>query len=199
MVLMELLDNNDQPSGYRESVDMDEFRQRFVFQPDFIGGGSSQKAKIADKISARAERHLRDQEYLSAEFEFNKALKLDEENVRANFGLGQTFLATGETQKAQKVFHKLAKIEAVLEPHNKHIFNEFGIQLRKQGMYAEAVRHYTKALVIAGDDEHLYFNLARALLEGGQRQKGLKVLKKALAINSEMPEAQMLLKKWQEG
>jgi len=33
------------------------------------------------------------------------------------------------------VFRKLSTIEAVLEPRNKHIFNEFSIQLRKMGMF----------------------------------------------------------------
>lgn len=193
-IKMELLDNNNLPSGYAETVPPEEIDQRFVYQPGFKPRVVDPKAEQADKISARAQRHLEEKQYNSAEFEFQNAVRLDEENVRANFGLGQTYVEMGDTQKAKEVFNKLSKIEAVLEPENKHIFNECGINLRKLGMYPEAVDYYRRALGLVKNDENLWFNLARALIEGGQKDKGVAALKKSLQLNPKLETAKLYLK-----
>ncbi|MFH1057625.1 MAG: tetratricopeptide repeat protein [Pseudomonadota bacterium] len=190
---LELLDLHEERSGFVETVALEDFPSRFLHQPEFVPRKLSLGQQQADRLAARAERHLADNELLSAEFEFNKAIKLDEENVRANFGLGKTYLALGEPEKATQVFRRLSTVEAVLEPENKHIFNEFGIQLRKMGLYAEAVRHYTRAINLAPRDENLWFNLGRALYEGGQRERGLGAIKKALEINPDLDEARKYL------
>lgn len=193
MFRIELLDMHDQPSGYGEEVNEQELKTRFTFLPGYAPREANPKQQQADRIVARAERHLEKEEYLSAEFEFSKAIKLDEENVRANFGLGRTYMAMGDSDKAKQVFRKLSTIEAVLEPRNKYIFNEFGIQLRKMGMFEEAVRHYHRALLVEKADENLWFNLGRALFEGGQAQSAGKALVRALAINPEFEEARSFL------
>ncbi len=186
---VELLDMYDEPTGYGEVVKPSEIEGRFTIMDNYAPKPTSPKQKQADRIAARAERHLAEGEHLSAEFEFSKALKLDEDNVRANFGLGRTYLATGDTEKAREVFTKLSTIEAVLEPRNKYIFNEFGMQLRKLGMYAEAVRHYHRALLVEMHDENLWFNLGRALYEGGMYAASLKAFARALVLKPELEEA----------
>lgn len=190
---IELLDMNDQPTGYGEEVSEQELRTRFTHLPDYTPRQTTPRQQQADRIVARAERHLEKDEFLSAEFEFSKAIKLDEENVRANFGLGRTYLAMGDSEKAKQVFRKLSTIEAVLEPRNKYIFNEFGIQLRKMGMFEEAVRHYHRALLVEKFDENLWFNLGRALFEGGQAQAACKAMAKAIALNPEFEAARSFL------
>jgi len=192
-VRMELLDMHDQLTGFVEMVHLDEVPGRFEHVPNFSPRQVSVRQKQADPVTARAERHLEAKEYLSAEFEYSNALKLDEQNVRANFGLGKTYLAIGQTDKAANVFRKLSTIEAVLEPQNKHIFNEFGISLRKMGLFVEAVRHYHRALSLTAGDENLWFNLGRALYEGGQPKQALGAVKKALEINPNFEEARQYL------
>ncbi len=193
MFRLELLDMNDQPSGYAEEVSEKELETRFRFLPDYTPRRATPKQQQADRIAARGERHLEKDEYLSAEYEFHKAIKLDEENVRANFGLGRTYLAMGDIVKAKEVFRKLSTIEAVLEPRNKFIFNEFGIQLRKMGMFEEAVRHYHRALLVEKFDENLWFNLGRALFEGGQGLAACKALAKALDLQPDFEAARQFL------
>ena len=63
----------------------------------------------------------------------------------------------------------------------------------KWGMYAEAVKHYHKALNIEKTDENLWFNLGRALCEGGMLAKGKAALQRALQINPELMEAKVLI------
>lgn len=194
-VEVELFDMNDLPSGYRERVTLKEFHQRFIYQKDWKPRKQDPQKEEADRIAARGERHLANNETFSAEFEFNNALKLDESSVRANFGLGQTYMAQGEADKARQIFKKLSTIEAVMEPRHKHIFNEFGIQLRKLGMYAEAIRYYQRALNLEKNDENLWFNFGRALHDGGRKQKAQVALKRALEINSEFTEARLYIER----
>jgi tetratricopeptide (TPR) repeat protein len=193
-IKMELLDNQDQPSGYCEVVDQEEMDKRFYLVEGWQPKARDPKQEKADKLTARAERHLEKEEYLSAEFEYSNALKLDEENVRANFGLGKTYVAMGEPEKAKDMFGKLANIDAVLDPSNKHIFNECGIQLRKLGMHDEAIEYYRRALSLAKDDENLWFNFGRALWDGGYKDKAVSAIKQASVLNPDMAEAKAMLK-----
>lgn len=188
-----LLDMHYEPSGYVEQVPFEEFETRFECLPDFVPPKSKVKQEQADKVASRAERHLEEEEYLSAEYEFGNALKIDGENVRANFGLGKTYLAQGETDKAKQQFGKLSEVDAMTDPENKHIFNEFGIKLRQLGMHSEAIEHYERALAIGGKDEHLWFNLGRAHYESGDRQQAYAALKRSLEINPKFEEARMFL------
>ena len=193
LVRMELLDNNHEPSGYVEEVTPDDFGVRFIHQPDFTPVRVDPKSAKVEKINSRAERHLGKREYNSAEFEFTNALKLDEDNVRANYGLGRTYVETGEKDKAQKVFQKLSRLEAVMQPENKHVFNECGIQLRMLGLFQDAMAYYHRALKLAPEDENLWFNMGRALCEGGQAQPARAALQRALKINPNLEEARMLM------
>ncbi len=189
-VKMTLLDDNYSPTGYAEVVPLAELGKRFTALPANFKPPRKDPDQIKiDQITARAERHLAKNEYNSAEFEFSNALKLNEDNVRANFGLGQTYLGMGETEKAKEVFTKLVSIDEVLSPDNKHIFNEFGMQLRKLGMFDEAAGHYRKALTISTGDENLWFNMGRCLFEGGKPKEAVEALRKALTINGNFAEA----------
>lgn len=193
-VKMTLLDDNYESTGYGEEVSLAELGQRFNALPaDFKPPQKDPKIVKSDQITARAERHLANNELNSAEFEFSNALKLNEENVRANFGMGQTYLAMGETEKAKEAFTKLTTIDEVMSPDNKHIFNEFGIQLRKLGMFKEATQHYKKAIDLSPDDENLWFNQGRCLFESGKAKQAIDSLRKAMEINPEFSDAKQYL------
>jgi tetratricopeptide (TPR) repeat protein len=196
LVEIQVLDMNDDPLPIREKVPLDDFRKRFTFQPDYLARKKKTPSEVKmDKAIAQAEAHVRRREYNSAEFEYNKALKLDEDNLRANFGIAKVYLATGETEKAREAFTKIAQTDAVFQDENKHIFNELGMELRKMGLHDQAVAHYLKALSFAQDDENLLFNIARAYAEKGDRQQGIQYVRQALALNPALAEAQNLLEK----
>ncbi len=192
-VQVQVLDMNDEPLPYMELVPLDEFKRRFKYEPGYLDKKKSVTDKQVDKAIAQAEAHVRRKEYFSAEFEYDKALKLDEENVRASFGVGKVYLATGETEKAKETFEKLSQIEAVFEAEHKHIFNDLGIELRRLHLYDQAIDYYVKALSFTSDDENLFFNTARAYYDAGDLKNTVKSLKYALKINPNLAEAQKLL------
>ena len=190
---MTLLDNSYESTGYAEMVSAAELNNRFSPLEEFNPKPKSQQETKSDQIAARAERHLAKNELNSAEFEFHNALKLNESNVRANFGLGKTYLAMGDEEKAKERFVKLSTIEEVLEPDNKHLFNELGMQMRKMGLFQEATAHYKRALELTEDDENLWFNQARCYFEADDLKNAVEALRKALTLNSNFDDAKQFL------
>lgn len=182
-VKVQILDMYGDPLPLLEKIPLAEFLKRFTFEPDKFKVKRSAKDLAAEKAVATAEKHVVRKEYYSAEYEYSKALKLDEENVRANFGLGKLYVVTGEKEKAADVFSKLARQDNVLEPENKHFFNELGIELRGLGLFEQALAFYKKALTLAPDDENLLFNIARAAYEGGDKAGAEEYLLAALTLN----------------
>lgn len=182
------LNSNYIPSGPKRVVEKDTFLSTFAPEPEFYMGTVYPKIREMNKTIARAERHRANGEHFSAEMEFGSALKIDEENVRANFGLGLTYMERGENAKAEDILGRLVKLEAAFEPEHKHLFNEFGIQLRKNGMNKDSIAYYARALELSQQDENLFYNIARACLEDKQPDKAAEYLIQGLELNPNMDE-----------
>ena len=195
-IKLSLLNMAGQPTNITEVIEKEEFFERCTPYPEFVPPQEKKKSdklrklkEKADHHASRGNLHLRKKEYNSAEFEFCSALKLDEEHVRANYGLAKLHLEKGEDDEARKVLDKLTHIEALFEEENKHVFNEFGIDLRKMKMYQQALDSYSKALEINPDDPILNFNKARALIDLKQFKEALSHLERSLELKPEFPEA----------
>lgn len=177
------LNNNCVPSGPKRCINMNELLEKFAPEPEFYVQTVFPRMRELNKTVARADRHRQKGETFSAEYEYANALQVDEENVRANFGLGLTYLSRGETGKADDIFERLVKLEAAFEEEHKHLFNEFGINLRKNQMFDQAVTYYSRALELTRKDENLHLNIARAMLEKKNFPDTVEHVLKALEIN----------------
>ncbi|KAF5033925.1 Tetratricopeptide repeat protein [anaerobic digester metagenome] len=177
------LNNNYVPSGPKRLISMDELLEKFAPEPAFYVQTVFPRMRELNKTVARADRHRQKGETFSAEYEYGNALQVDDENVRANFGLGLTYLSRGETGKADDIFERLVKLEAAFDEEHKHLFNEFGINLRKNQMFDQAVAYYTRALELTRKDENLHLNMARAMLEKKNFTGTVEHVLKALEIN----------------
>lgn len=177
------LNSNYVPSGPKRRIDRDELLDKFAPEPEFYVQTVFPKMRELNKTIARADRHRQKGESFSAEFEYGNALKVDEENVRANFGIGLTYLARGETDKADNIFERLVKLDAAFEEEHKHLFNDFGINLRKNKMFDQAVEYYGRALELSSNDENLHLNVARAYLEKQDFARCLEHVLHALTLN----------------
>ncbi len=114
--------------------------------------------------------------------------------MRALFGLGLTYLQYDQHEKAQTVFEQLIALDGFASAEYKHLFNQFGIELRKQDMLEQACRYYSRALEVCATDENLYFNLARAFVQGGRVAEAETALEKCLSINPAHEEGQKFKK-----
>ncbi|HPD21830.1 MAG TPA: hypothetical protein P5047_05640, partial [Desulfomonilia bacterium] len=187
LIQVTYLGNEGQPTGIVIKMPYDEFMSKYTFEPDYKV--KTKEERETDKHIALAEKHRARKEFNSAEWEYNSALKIDPDSIRANFGVGTLYMEMGQVDKAKSVFQKLSQIEAIFEEENKHIFNEFGIELRKANMVEEALANYMKAIEISPGDENLYFNVARLYYDTKDWTNALKWIEKSISINPNSREA----------
>jgi tetratricopeptide (TPR) repeat protein len=188
---MQPLNLNYIPSGPKKRVSKDDFLETFAPEPEFYVTNVFPKIREVNKTIARADRYRKNKEFFSAEMEYGNALRVDEDNIRANFGLGITYLERGENKKAEDILGRLVKLEGAFEDEHKHLFNDFGINLRKNGLFDQSIAYYERALELTTHDENLYYNVARAYLEKKDPGKALEYLLKGLDLN---PRQETLLK-----
>lgn len=120
-----------------------------------------------EDILDTADAHREGGRLYSAEGEYGQALSIEERNVRALFGLGLVYVARKEIRRTRELLAELVQVKAAFSGKNQHLFNEFGISLRKARLFPEAIVYYRRALDFTKNDENLYYNLARAHYEDG--------------------------------
>jgi len=187
------LNKNYVPSGPKRKITVEELLEKFSPEPEFYVSTVYPRMRELNMTIVKGEKHRSKGEIFSAELEFGQALVVDEENVRANFGLGLTYLDRGEANKAQDIFERLVRLDAAFDKQHKHLFNEFGINLRKNKMLDQALDYYKRAEDLTQTDENLHYNIARAFFEKNDVANCFEYLKKALAINPELSAARKFI------
>lgn len=158
------LNNKHVPFGPVESISKDGLLADYLPMPQLFKEVVGNLRSVQKSV-ARGDKFRKRGENFTAEYEYANALNLDEQNVRANFGIGLCLLARDEEDKAKKVFDRILGLEMAFADDHKHLFNEYGIALRKKKLFGQAVDYYRRALELSSDDENLWYNLARAQYE----------------------------------
>lgn len=83
------------------------------------------------------------------------------------------------------------QLDGAFAEEHKHLFNDFGINLRKNKMFAESLEYYLRALTLSKHDENLYINIARVYLEIKDIPHAVEFIGKALAL---APQSDVALK-----
>ncbi|HCR13552.1 MAG TPA: tetratricopeptide repeat protein [Solidesulfovibrio sp.] len=183
------LNKNYVPSGPKRRIGLEELLEKFSPEPEFYVSTVYPRLRELNMVIQKGEKHREKGEIFSAELEFGQALAVDEENIRANFGLGLTYLDRGESNKADDIFQRLVRLDASFDKEHKHLFNEFGMNLRKNRMLDQAIDYYQRAESLAVRDDHLMFNIARAFFDKKDYARTMEYLQKALALNPNHAES----------
>ena len=188
------LNQNMVPVGTAVSISKDELLADYTPEPGvYLHKVQPQMQKLEDHVH-RGEKLREDGALYTAEFEYKCALTLAEDHVRSVFGLGLIYLERGDLGGADMVFNKIITLEAAFGPENKHLFNDFGIRLRKSRMLDQAVLYYRRAIELCDDDENLYYNISRAYFEQGEFANAMAHGEKALKMNPEFAECRQLVR-----
>ncbi|WP_461209204.1 tetratricopeptide repeat protein [Desulfocurvus sp. DL9XJH121] len=182
------------PSGEREPADLAKAVATFFPEPDIYMSQVKPKLAQLERAVTQGDEHREKGELYSAEFSYNEALQIDEFHIRANFGLGLSYLGMGDQDRARHTFRRIVSLKGTFREEHKHLFNEFGIELRKSGMYEECLEYYQRALKLSRTDEHLFFNLARACYDNENMDQAMEFAAMALGLNPDFKEGQLLLR-----
>jgi len=178
----QLLDDHCLPTPKQHIIDKDLFHQDFTLEPDLGYKLLTQRVLMGD--------YYRNQGLnVEAKIEYQKVLRIDEENIRGNFGMGLAYLALNQLEKGRYAFEKLVGMEESFLAEHKHLFNEFGIALRKKGLFDEALSFYHRAKALCSDDENLQLNIARAWFEKGDNENAYEALKTCIELKPSFREA----------
>lgn len=188
-----MLNKNGVPTGSRKEMSKDKLLSTYYPELQYYNEHVAPKVMEMTGAVERGDRRREISDFSAAEAEYDIALKLDVENVRAVFGLGLSYLSRGEIKKAHHTFQDLIALEAAFAPEHKHLFNEMGIQLRKNKMFNESVAFYMRALKLGKEDAHLFYNLSRVYYEADDWSGCLNYLKRCLYLDQNLNEALNLL------
>ena len=181
------------PSGIREIINIDEFTKAYLPEPKFyqmhtVPAMKTLKEKIDQGMAAFSLGNLD-----KAEKAFIKALMIDDLNIDANYGLGEVYSEKKEYIKLRHVLNTLLGLDEAFNQVHMQKINSFGVSLRKNGHYKEAINFFDKALEINKNDEHLHFNMARVYFDKGEVDNCLTCLRSAVSINSNFNEAKQFI------
>lgn len=163
-----------------------------------------------------AELHMKQGNEDAALEAMKKAAEISPSNADRHVNIGKIYLKKGDDSKAQEFFAAAIKHDPVksseiaeemlkagkadqaekyfrqsLEKHTDtvHLYNRLGIALRRQGKWREAILEYENAIKVDPLDEGLYFNMAKAYLEGSDFESARRNFERALQINPDLQPA----------
>ena len=180
------LDDDYMPQGPTRKMDRETFLKSFFLEPE-------RWYRLVTQRLTRGEAYRKKNMHLEAKIEYTQVIAVDEDNIKAHFGLGMSYMALGELEKARYVFEKIVSMDESFLPVHKHLFNAFGIALRKNSMYRSALRYYKRAEELAQEDENIFLNIARVHFEQKNYQDMFTELRKTLESNLNHVEANAFL------
>ncbi|MYL81933.1 tetratricopeptide repeat protein [Desulfovibrio aerotolerans] len=187
--LVQALNGNAIPSGPLTTVSKGEFIRTYHPEAGYYEKRCLPFIDSLKKKLAQADKHLAEEDLDGAEKEFCKALLLDEKHPKANIELGKIHMQKGDGKKLASAMRRILSNDALFQEQERHLFNDFGITLRKEKHFAEAISFYAKALEHNSCDENLHFNIARALAESGNHDAARTHLDTALALRPDFEPA----------
>jgi len=181
------------PSGIRKIISLADFVKTYVPEPKFYETHTVPAMRtLREKLDQGAKAFslgMLD----AAEKAFIKALMIDDINIEANYGLGEVYSENKEYVKLRQVLNTLLGLDEAFNQVHMQRINSFGMGLRKNGHFSEAISFFNKALEINKNDENLHFNIARVYYDKGELKDCILCLRNALDLNGAFVEAQKFI------
>lgn len=114
-------------------------------------------------------------------------------SLRAEFAMNVMRFRRGNTDGAIQEFRRMVQISDGIMAAHKHMFTDFGVDLRKSKLYELALTCFRRALELSPGDSHAVFNVGRALYELGKYKEACEYLNQALALEPDLACARRLL------
>lgn len=116
-----------------------------------------------------------------------------ERALRADFATALAQLRRGDRDRAVRALERLAEAPGEFVPAHRHMFTDFGINLRKSKLPRIAIRHHLRALDLSPDDSHVHFNIARAYYDMGDMERAERHLRASLDLSPDLDPSRRFL------
>jgi tetratricopeptide (TPR) repeat protein len=181
------------PSGVKKELPAKDFLTQYVPEPRYYKLHTVPALETLAKKIEKGEQAFSLGDLDEAERQFVKALMIDDLNVTATYGVGKVASEKKDYVKLKKVLGTLLHLDEAFSQEYREQFNSFGITLRKNKNYDEALAFYGHALELNANDDHVHFNMARAYYEKNTVDACIKHLNLALSIRPDFVEARKFL------
>ena len=149
-----------------------------VYEEQVVEGLEKNEAAPGPETAAEKESESLDREGEQAETKPDDPIETIIEHIKSEKADEAKALIGGNEDILSRVLNRL---------------NSHGMSCRKAGRIDEAINTYESCLLVCDDDEGIFFNLARAYMDGGHTEQAFETINKALAINPDFREGQSLL------
>lgn len=148
---------------------------------------------LADSLVLSAIISAVQNENISAISKLEKATKLVPKHFDANFSLGRAYFANGEIDKAISSFQQAASFK----PSNPQARFFLATAMERGGNVAQALVEYRKVLELSPNnaDGNLGLGVLLIKIDGDKSAEGLNALQKAVVLDANLYEAQIVLGK----
>ncbi len=130
----------------------------------FIAAWSVAQSPQADKAIQAGNDLYKQQEFLKAAIEYDKAMEADPANTTAKFNKANAVYKQDQKVEAAKIYANVAKDAEAKDLKSKAFYNK-GVILSQQKNLEESIESYKSALRNNPDDKEARENLQKALLE----------------------------------
>jgi len=181
------------PSGVKKELATRDFLIQYAPEPRYYTVHTVPALESLAKKLKRGEEAFSLGDLDEAERQFVKALMIDDVNVTATYGVGKVASEKKDYAKLKRVLGTLLHLDEAFAQEYREQFNSFGITLRKNGNFDEALAFYGRALELNANDDHVHFNMARAFFDKKSVDDCLRHLNLALSIRPDFVEARKFL------
>lgn len=201
-----------EPTGERRAISTAELAKGYAFEPDVLavpvrpgltamqgargGSGGSGGKKQQDPAPGDAPSGMaagRDANRRSGDIAGHEVGAQTERSLRADFAIALAQLRRGDRDRAVRALERLAEAPGEFVPAHRHMFTDFGINLRKSKLPRIAIRHHLRALDLSPDDSHVHFNIARTYYDMGDTERAEQHLRESLELTPDLEPSRRFL------
>ncbi len=201
-----------EPTGERRAISTAELAKGYAFEPDVLavpvrpgltamqgargGPGGSGGKKQQDPAPGDAPSGMaagRDANRRSGDIAGHEVGAQTERSLRADFAIALAQLRRGDRDRAVRALERLAEAPGEFVPAHRHMFTDFGINLRKSKLPRIAIRHHLRALDLSPDDSHVHFNIARTYYDMGDTERAEQHLRESLELTPDLEPSRRFL------